>query len=60
MTKDNGKWYVVNSENSEIQGTRGESKQEATDNICVQLNMLHGLNCDWSYWQKRGYKVRKD
>lgn len=58
--KSNGKWYVVNSQNDEVQGTRGQSKDEATDALSIQLNMLNGVNNDWSYWQKRGYKVRKD
>ena len=55
-----GKWYVVNSENNEVYGTRGESKQESTDALCTQLNMLHGSNFDWTYWSKHGYKIRKD
>lgn len=55
-----GKWYVVGSDNSEILGTRGNSKDEAKEALCVQLNMLHGFNNDWSNWKKRGYKVRRD
>lgn len=55
-----GKWFVVNDRNDEVHGTRGASKDEATDALCVQLNMLHGSNYDWSYWKKHGYKVRKD
>lgn len=55
-----GKWFVVNDRNDEVHSTRGASKDEATDALCVQLNMLHGSNCDWSYWSKHGYKVRKD
>ena len=55
-----GKWYVVNPENNEVYGTRGKSKEEATNNLCVQLAMLHGFNYDWSYWEKHGFKVRRD
>ena len=55
-----GKWYVVNSNNDVVQGTRGSSKDEAKEALCTQLNMLHGLNNDWTNWKKRGYKVRKD
>jgi hypothetical protein len=55
-----GKWFVVNESNDEVHGTRGESKDEATTQLCVQLGMLHGSNFDWSYWSKRGYKVRRD
>lgn len=57
---DVGKWFVVNSEGLEIVGTRGASKEEATEALCVQMNMLKGTNNDWSYWQKHGFKVRKD
>lgn len=57
---NDGKWHVVNSTGDEVHGTRGESKAEAQESLCIQLNMIHGLNCDWSYWKKRGYKVRKD
>ena len=62
MTKENGKckWFIVNSEKNEVSGTRGHSKEEATDFLCEQLNMLDGTNYDWSYWQKRGYKIRKE
>ena len=59
LENNNGKWFVVNSQNDEVQGTRGISKKEATDALSLQMNMLKGLNNDWSYWQKRGYKVRK-
>ena len=59
MTQE-GKWFVVNDRNDEVNSTRGASKDETTDALCVQLNMLHGVNCDWSYWSKHGYKVRKD
>jgi hypothetical protein len=57
--KSSGKWFVVSGENDEIQGTRGASKEEATSALSLQLNMLHGVNNDWSYWKKRGYKVRR-
>lgn len=57
--KNDGKWFVVNAQNDEVQGTRGSSKQEATDALSLQLNMLNGSNNDWSYWKKRGYKVRR-
>jgi hypothetical protein len=62
LTQENGKckWFVVNSERNEVQGTRGNSKEESTDALSIQMNMLHGTNNDWSYWQKRGYKVRKE
>lgn len=53
------RWFVVNAENNEVQGTRGNSKGEATSALSIQLNMLKGVNNDWSYWSKRGYKVRK-
>ncbi len=59
-TETTGKWFVVNSQNDEVQGTRGDSKEGAKEALCVQLNMLHGFNNDWSFWKKRGYKVRKD
>lgn len=55
-----GRWFVVGSDNNEILGTRGISKEEATDALCIQVNMLKGSNNDWSFWQKRGYKVRKE
>ena len=58
--KSSGKWFVVNSENNEVTGTRGNSKDEATGALSLQLNMLNGVNNDWSYWSKRGYKVRKE
>jgi hypothetical protein len=59
-TERTGKWYVVSSENNEVMSTRGKSKDEATGALCEQLNMLKGTNNDWSFWHKRGYKVRKE
>lgn len=58
--KREGKWYVANDRGDEIYGTRGNSKEEATGFLCEQLNMLDGTNYDWSYWKKRGYRLRKD
>lgn len=55
-----GKWFIANDRGDEVAGTRGDSKDEATEALCIQLNMLHGSNFDWSYWCKRGYKIRKD
>lgn len=58
--KGEGKWYVINDRGDEVVGTRGASKDEATEGLCVQMNMLDGTNFDWSYWKKRGFKLRKD
>ena len=60
MNEPTGKWYVVNSERNEVTGTRGDSKEDATVRLCEQMNMLNGANNDWSYWKKRGFKVRKE
>ena len=60
MNEPTGKWYVVNSERNEVAGTRGNSKEEATTQLCEQMNLLDNTNNDWSYWCKRGFKVRKE
>ena len=60
MNQPTGKWYVVNYERNEVACTRGDSKEEATDLLCVQMNLLNETNNDWSYWSKRGFRVRKE
>jgi len=60
VNQPTGKWHVVNAERNEVQGTRGASKQEATELLCEQMNLLNSVNNDWSYWSKRGFRVRKE
>jgi hypothetical protein len=54
-----GKWFVINDRGKEVRDSRGKSKTEATEAACTQLNMLHGGNRPWDYWQKQGYKLRR-
>ncbi len=60
MSTTKAKWYVVNEKNKEVRGTRGHSKEEATELLAVNMNMLHGGNRPWDYWHKQGFKVRRD
>lgn len=59
MSDSHGKWFVVDKSKKEVRGTRAASKEEATRLLSTNLNMIHGGNKPWEYWQKQGYKVRK-
>ena len=60
MLHKDGKWYIMGREGVEVSGTRGKSKDETTNKLCEQMDMLDGIHHDWIFWSKRGYKLRKD
>jgi hypothetical protein len=55
------KWYVTEpSSKSEIYGTRGESKEKAQLAFTQMQIMATGEDKPWVWWEKRGYRVRRD
>lgn len=55
------KWYVTQPhDKKEIPETRGKSKQEAQELFLLRIGMLKGLHQPWDWWEKQGYKIRRD
>ena len=55
------KWFVSEPYNQhEMLGTRGISKQEAQDEFILLQKTLLGTVQPWVWWEKQGYRVRKD
>ncbi len=55
------KWYVTEANSQiEICGTRGDSKEKAQTEFMEMQIMATGQDKPWVWWEKRGYKVRRD
>jgi len=55
------KWFVSEPySHGEVSGTRGESKEKAQSAFMQMQIMDTGQDKPWVWWEKRGFRVRKD
>ena len=56
-----GKWYVTEpNSQDEVYGSRGQSKEKAQFAFTQLMVENTGEDKPWVWWEKRGYRVRRD